>query len=250
MTTFKQFVSEKVSQTESDEHLLARVQKVLDVVGPLKEHPLVFRAFRHLTGENSVLLKVVNDREDFKAKSGDNKRQEELIKALGIKRPVFCNMVPSTGWSAHGTGYIFIPSKDYEIKWSPIVKDIGGMDIVGKDASKYGRVTKGNVSTWNYDKKRMVGDQFADTYLDGWPKEHTDNELIFDCDYYYLLDIKQFVTLFAGIENKDIVSKSPTRTGFSAIDIFNADKFKTNFKTYGDITKYLRSFPEYLKAKS
>ena len=235
-----EFIVEAVSRADDIDHLRKRVQAVVQLLEPIGDHPLVYREFRHTIGAETAVLKVSNtDRAEFTARSGSNAKQPEVLRALGITNPVFCTMqTPYTTQGFFGGANIFVPGANYRVVWSPVVKDLGGNDIVGPDSDRYGHQDLGGGVSRGPSPDRLVGAEFADTYKAGWPPEYTDNELIFDCDSYYLLNIKDFLRRFAGRQNRDIVNHR-TR--------INQEVFNAKFSTYGDIVWYLsNTLPKYL----
>ena len=240
-------IDELVKPATTIDHLLARAAKVVQILEPLAEHPVVYRSFNALEiyspagyAVANVLKKVVNDKPGANIKSGSNPKQLQVIQTLGITNPIFCTMTVPYLNSIHGKPNIFIPSANYTIHWSPVVKDLGGNDIVGSNASKYGSVDKGGGSYQSPDSNRQVGPEFAKTYQEGWPPSITANELIFDCESYYLLDIKRFLSDFPGDENKDIGQFGRGREGERGpLQNFNRELLAANFRTYGQIRNYL-----------
>ena len=235
----QEFLAEELVRANDLEHLRNRAKLIVRLVEPIAEHALVYREFATRMGD-TVLLKVTNtDRKEYRARSGSNPKQAQVLEALGIKNPVFCTMDPpySTG-GFFGGANIFVPGADYRVVWSPVVKDLGGNDIVGPDADKYGHRNLGGSVWQGPSAERQVGVEFVDTYKSGWPSGHTDNELIFDCKTYYLLNIKDFLRKFAGKKNRNIVS------GRDRID---REVFQAKFSSYGDIAWYLsNTLPSYL----
>ena len=235
----EEFIVEAVSRADDIDHLRKRVHAVVQLLKPIGDHPLVYREFKHNIGAETAVLKVSNDRKEFKARSGSNPKQSALLQALGITNPVFCTMqTPGATQGFFGGANIFVPGADYGIVWSPVVKDLGGNDVVGSDSDRYGHRDLGGGVSQGPTPDRQVGAEFANTYRSGWPPGYTDNELIFDCDSYYLLNIKDFLRRFAGRQNRDIVNHR-TR--------INQEVFNAKFSTYGDIVWYLsNTLPKYL----
>lgn len=234
-------INEIVTRAEDIDHLLKRAEKVVTLLEPLSKHPLVFREFAHKLKLETVLAKVVNDRGEYIARKGSNDKQPELLKALKISKPVFCTMETPWGVGLFGQPTIFVPPEEYRIVWSPIVEDMGGNRIAGDNHEKYGH-TKIDQYTWrNPTPDRMVGPEFANTYQEGWPNGRIKNELIFDCEYYYLLDISVFLKKFAGLKNRELLKTD----AFG--DKLNRELFNTKFKNYGDVIWYLKNtLPSYL----
>ena len=238
-----EFVVEAVSRADDIDHLRKRVKQVVQLLEPIADHPLVYREFRHNIGAETAVLKVSNtDRREFSARSGSNPKQPALLQALAIENPVFCTMnTPGATEGFFGGANIFVPGANYRVVWSPVVKDLGGNDVVGPDADRYGHQDLGNGVSQGPSPDRQVGAEFADTYKSGWPPEYTSNELIFDCKSYYLLNIKDFLRRFAGRQNRDIINP---RARYADI---NQEVFNAKFSTYGDIVWYLsNTLPKYL----
>ena len=233
-------LNDAVSRANDIEHLRNRVKLVVRLLEPIAKHPLVYREFRHTIGAETALLKVSNtDRKEFVARDGSNSKQAQVLQALGIKNPVFCTMrTPYTTQGFFGGANIFVPCADHRVVWSPVVKDLGGNDIVGPNADQYGHQDLGGGVSRGPSAERQVGPEFAKTYKEGWPPGHTDNELIFDCSSYYLLNIKDFLRRFAGNKNRDIVDPRAR---------IKKEVFNAKFSTYGDIVWYLsNTLPSYL----
>ena len=135
----EEFIVEAVSRADDIDHLRKRVHAVVQLLKPIGDHPLVYREFKHNIGAETAVLKVSNDRKEFKARSGSNPKQSALLQALGITNPVFCTMqTPGATQGFFGGANIFVPGADYGIVWSPVVKDLGGNDVVGSDSDRYG----------------------------------------------------------------------------------------------------------------
>jgi hypothetical protein len=229
---------EEVSSADTIDNLINWSLSLAKVVEPLSSYPLLFREFTHNIKQNTALIKVINDRGEYKARQGENELQPELLQELGIKYPVFCVFHSNGTQGVLGKSHIVIPL-NYNIFWSPIVEDLGGNRIVGKNKDNYGSISTGNVSTWDYDKKRMVGKEFASTYKEGWPDNKIKNELILDCKEYYMLNLRQLLTN---------LKFDPTKYKYTE-EVLNrrVPEFKGQITTYGDVVEYLtEDLPNYL----
>lgn len=233
-------LSEDISLTTTIEHLQERLNKVATLLVTIADKPILYRAFSYKENYNSLLIKVIDNRADYLARSGSNPKQPELLKAIGVKKPVFCTMVtPTGGWSAFGTDNIVIPPASYRIIWSPVVEDMGGNKIIGPNASKYGHEEIGKNMYKSPTGDRLVGAEFANTYVEGWPASFTKNEIILECDKYYLINLKKFISEFA--TKTDQFQDSRTKA-------FNQQMFNAKFTNYGDLANYLTSMmPKYLE---
>lgn len=236
-------LTEDISVTTTIEHLQERLHKVAALLAPIADKPLLYRAFSYKVNYNSLLIKVIDNRADYLARSGSNPKQPELLKAIGVKKPVFCTMVtPHGGWSAFGTDNIVIPPSNYRIVWSPVVEDMGGNKIIGPNASKYGHEEISKNMYKSPSGSRLVGAELADTYVEGWPPSVTKNEVILECEKYYLINLKKFISEFA--EKTDQFQNPRTKA-------FNQQMFNAKFTNYGDLATYLTTMmPKYLEAIS
>lgn len=244
-------IQELVTRADTIDHLVARAAKVASFIEPIADHPLLFREFRTGINYETLIAKVENvnaegPRSSKWVKKGSNNRQAEILDALGLENPVFCKMgIASSTRGFHGDVHIFVPPPGAKAVWSPVVKDLGGNDIVGPDKDKFGSIKdlKNPNTSISGGHERQVGADFAHTYKQGWPTQFTDHEIIFDCPFYYLLNIESFIKKFIGVKNRNIMpDRAPM---FKNLD---AELFNAKFKTYGDVAWYLtNTVPSYLK---
>jgi len=239
-------LNETVSFATEIQHLKLRANIVADLCEKLGTYPLIYRAF-NARGPKSPIIKVINDSAaKYVAKGGASGKMTEIFKKLNIQNPVFCTMeIPTTIFEFHGRARIFIPPANYKVFWSPVVIDLGGNHCSGEYAEKYGMVQTGKGSyELTYD--RRVGVELSHTYKEGLPKKYVENELIFDCEEYYLIDIGDFILRFAGKKAKDLIyypeRKIPgfDQTMPSIFEHLRQELFQKTFKNYQSLAWYIR----------
>ena len=227
----KEFLSELINRADDIEHFKNRIKVAAQLCERIGNHPLLFRAFKHRVSE-VLLLKVDNSDTQFAGiKGGMGKRgQDAILSLLDIKYPVFTQMTPHTDiFQFHGRAGIFIPVDDVTPYWSPRIVDLGGQKL--SDPSEEERLRMQNNTGAMVDE----AEKWAATYVHAWPTEFINNELIFDCNTYYQLDLEQFFTKFAGKENKTLIAKKDGP--FRKID----PKAFEKLKTYKDVAWYLNN---------
>jgi hypothetical protein len=235
----KEFLSEEVSRANEPGHFRNRIALAARLCTALGDRPLIFRAMSHkLTNTigGTLLAKVTHD--DIKnpqlRKAGRNRdAQDLLLQKLGIQHPTFTTLQPpDDAREFHGKAHIFIPLNDNPPWWSPRVKDLGGADIIDDNGQPYDGKQPNGSTLMNW----MVPyvDKYAATYKHEWPSEFTKNEIIFDADTYYLLEMESFLTKFAGKEFKSKIDVKSHRI-FKRIDASVWD----HVKTYTDVARFL-----------
>lgn len=236
-------LSEEISLTKDTAHLINRVKLTAELCKKLGDKPLLFRQFRHEEIGQKLIVKVINYGEINKIKGGINKdEQTKLLDALGVQKPIFCTLDAPGGLTGmHGMSNIVIPPDNFKLYYSDIVVDFGA-NIVKND---------------NYDQaeksKRITADKFAHTYKTNWPEKsflEKNHEIILDCDFYYLLDIKSFLIGYFGIEAKDmIIKRYDDRPELQVSTFANLNRllFSGKIKTYRDVSVYLAQIVEKIK---
>ena len=118
-----------------------------------------------------------------------------------------------------------VPIGTYKIYSSPQVKDLGS------------------------DKSYSIGPDFlhvvnmdpiADTYKEGWPSAGFPNEVILDCEQYYMINVGEFVKKYAGEKARQMYTRDPDKFSKIKNDI-NKELLTSRFKTYNDMAWYLRN---------
>ena len=135
------------------------------------------------------------------------------------------------------------PPAGAQAYWSPEIQDLGGQRLKGGAALGHTDLGGGRSQT-SIGVMEPEAEKWASSYVKGWPTQFTDHELIFDCDFYYLLNLKSFISKFVGVKNRDIIQTVKGQSLFTKID---QDLFNAKFKNYGSIAWYLRNtVPSYL----
>ena len=200
---------ELTSRANDFEHFKNRIKLAARLCQSMGKHPLIYRAFRPADNRETLLLKVQNqegEKNRFLTKTGVGRRgQDAILSALGIKNPTFTTMAPPySPLEFHGYSHIFIPIGDHTPWWSWTVKDLGGQDVVDNDGNDL-KIDRGEGNTITTGVMLDDAEKWASTYQHAWPAEFTRNELIFDCEAYYLLNIESLFNRFAGKEYKEYI---------------------------------------------
>lgn len=231
-------IDELVTRATTTDHLINRLNVAARLCDELGDAPLMFREFRTGMNYETVLAKVIN-RNDTESrtlqhvKGGVGKNgQIAILTKLGIENPVFTKMSPPDNtFGFHGDPHIFIPPPNTRAMWSPEIQDLGGQRLSG--GKEIGRTLDGSLVTGVMAKG---ADEWVKTYVEGVPEQFTDHEVIFDCEYYYLLNIQSFLHRFSGRDNKFSLTSS---AGFyKKID---PEVWSKRVRTYTDVANFLRN---------
>ena len=233
-----EFLSELVTRADTTEHLIKRLNYAADLCDQMGDVPLLVRDFKTGLGKETVLAKVINktekegSRRPKHVKGGVGKDgQTAILEKLGIENPVFTKMdLPDNTFAFHGDPHIFIPPPGSSVYWSPKIVDLGGQRIAGESETKSELRTAISVG-W----MAKEADKWAATYQNEMPQSHTNNEIIWDCEYYYLLNIKSFLDRFSGKANK--MSMIDSGMGAKKID---PSVWAERVRSYSDVANFLR----------
>jgi hypothetical protein len=165
-----------------EEQIIPWIEEIRDLMKPLLSKSLIWRGFKRGSGWQPV-FKVKNDRREFLYRAGSldqvSAAQKEdgskLLRGLKIHRPVFTTM--DNQQSVFGELYVFVPPKNYKAVWSPKVKDITIEKVEN-----------------NLD--------LLPTYHVGIPDSKIEQEIIFDCEEYFMVDYQRIIHFYAGKEWK------------------------------------------------
>jgi hypothetical protein len=178
-------ITELIVNSKNIDHLSKRIKYASILCKSLGSVPLVYRGFQNNSPSKEILVKVTNIEDDGSVRARKNVKslgsgiiQHKILSGLNLTSPVFASM-STHRTSAHGHQYIFIPAPNSPVYWSPNVADLGLGQVNISDTTTY--------PSKNAELKGRV-QLILSTYIQEWPKEFTPNELIFDCEYYYLLD--------------------------------------------------------------
>jgi len=225
----QEFVTELVGTVGSQDHLINRINKVADVCATMGDKPLLYRMLRGTatSGRYSLIQKVTpRGIRDEKLLGSGNDVQPHVLNKLGIEHPVFAKMDPHPGTSGKfGANFFMIPIGGYKIYSSTQVKDLGSDTsyAIGPD---FMHVAK--------------NEPIVDTYKEGWPSAGFPNEVILDCEQYYMILIGEFVKKYAGEKARQMYTRDTNRFTKMKYDI-NKELLTSRFKTYNDMAWYLRN---------
>lgn len=236
-------LSELVTRAETTDHLIKRLNYAADLCEEMGDVPLLVREFKTGLRSETVLAKVINrtdkegDRSPKYVKGGVGREgQVAILEKLGIRNPVFTKMdLPNETFAFHGDPHIFIPPPGSQAYWSPNVVDLGGQRVIRKDSGvedDEGRTADGGIIVGHMAKN---ADKWASTYRNEMPTEYMRNEIIWDCEFYYLLNIESFLNRFSGKKNKMSLT-----TGFIGKKKIDPSVWAERVRTYTDIANFLR----------
>jgi hypothetical protein len=233
----EEFVTELVTGVENEQHLINRVNKVADICATMGDRPLLYREVRNtrgLYGDKSLIIKATpRGMRDEKLLGSGNLVQGHVLNKLGIEHPVFSTMDPHPGTQGKfGANYFMVPIGEYKVYSSTQVKDLGS------DNSYYDKSRKMFAPASDEEAKRF--DAVADTYKEGWPSAGFPNEVILDCEQYYLILVGEFVKKYAGEKARQMYTREKNPILRIRNDI-NKELLTSRFKTYDDMAWYLRN---------
>jgi hypothetical protein len=235
-------INEVVTRAETIAELRIRTEQVAALCDTMSDIPLLFREFSTYIKYETLIARVDNFTADggrarkYVKRGSSGIAQESILDLLGIENPVFVTMSPPVSiYGFHGDSHIFIPTPGSHVVWSPEIADLGGQQLRNGVSLGHKDLGGGMIrNTPGVMEKNMM--RWASTYKTGYPDNFTTHELIFDCKYYYLVNIKSLLSKFAGKENQSMIS-------ISKIDPL----FSMKFKNYGALAWYLRNtVPKYL----
>jgi hypothetical protein len=232
----QEFVTELVSTVGSPEHLINRINKVADICATMGDRPLLYRMLRGTsTGGRYSLIQKVTPRgmRDEKLLGSGNLVQPHVLNKLGIEHAVFATMDPHPGTQGKfGANFFMVPIGAYKIYSSPQIKDLGSDNSYNdKDRKMFAPASDEEVAKF---------DAVADTYKEGWPGAGFPNEVILDCEQYYLINVGEFVKKYAGEKARQMYTRDPDQFAKIKNDI-NKELLTSRFKTYNDMAWYLRN---------
>ena len=234
----QEFVTELVTGTSNKEHLINRANKVADICATMGDKPLLYRQVRNtrgMYGDKALIIKATprSIYKDEKLLGTGNAVQPHVLNKLDIEHPVFSTMDPHPGTQGKfGANYFMVPIGEYKIYSSPKVKDLGSDDSYNdKDRKLFAPVSDEEVAKF---------DAVADTYKEGWPSADFPNEVILDCEQYYMINVGEFVKKYTGFDGKAIYTRDETSVTKMRNDI-NKELLTSRFKTYNDMAWYLRN---------
>ena len=225
----QEFVTELVGTVGSPEHLINRINKVADICATMGDKPLLYRMLRgtSTSGRYSLIQKVTpRGIRDEKLLGSGNAVQPHVLNKLDIEHAVFATMDPHPGTQGKfGANFFMVPIGAYKIYSSSQVKDLGSNTsyAIGPE---FMHVAKNEL--------------IIDTYKEGWPSAGFPNEVILDCEQYYMINVGEFVKKYAGEKARQMYTRDPDKFNKMKYDI-NKELLTSRFKTYNDMAWYLRN---------
>ena len=157
---------------------------------------------------------------------GSGDRQNHVLNKLDIEHAVFATMDPHPGTQGKfGANFFMVPIGAYKIYSSSQVKDLGSNTsyAIGPE---FMHVAKNEL--------------IIDTYKEGWPSAGFPNEVILDCEQYYMINVGEFVKKYAGEKARQMYTRDTDQFSKIKNDI-NKELLTSRFKTYNDMAWYLRN---------
>jgi hypothetical protein len=227
----QEFVTELVTGPENKFHLINRVNKVADICATMGDKPLLYRQVRNtrgLYGDKTLIIKATprSIYKDEKLLGTGNAVQPYLLNKLGVEHAVFATMDPHPGTQGKfGANYFMVPIGEYKVYSSSQVKDLGSNTSYSIGPAFLHVVNMNPI---------------ADTYKEGWPSAGFPNEVILDCEQYYLINVGEFVKKYTGEKARQMYTRDDTSINKIKNDI-NKELLTSRFKTYNDMAWYLRN---------
>ena len=236
-------LSELVTRAETTDHLINRLNVAADLCDAMGNVPLLVREFKTGISRETVLAKVINktekegNRRPQYVKGGVGREgQIAILDKLGIDNPVFTKMdLPNETFAFHGDPHIFIAPPGAQAYWSPNVVDLGGQRVIRKGTNIEDDEGKTDDGATIVGAMAKNSDKWAATYRNEMPTERTRNEIIWDCEYYYLLNIESFLNRFSGRKNKMSLT-----AGFIGKKKIDPSVWAERVRTYDDVANFLR----------
>jgi hypothetical protein len=231
----QEFVTELVSGPENQEHLINRANKVADICATMGDRPLLYREVRTrgMYGDKALIIKATpRGVRDEKLLGSGNLMQPVVLNKLGIEHVVFATMDPHPGTQGKfGANYFMVPIGAYKVYSSPQVKDLGSdTSYNDKDRKMFAPPSDEEVAKF---------DAVADTYKEGWPSAGFPNEVILDCEQYYMINVGEFVKKYSGEKARQMYTRD--NTVMKIKNDINKELLTSRFKTYNDMAWYLRN---------
>ena len=232
----QEFVTELVGTVSSMDHLINRVNKVAEICATMGDRPLLYRMLRNtgMYGDKALIIKATpRGIRDEKLLGTGNAVQPHVLSKLDVEHAVFATMDPHPGTQGKfGANFFMVPIGAYKIYSSPQVKDLGSNTSYNdKDRKIFAPVS---------DEETKKFDAVADTYKEGWPSAGFPNEVILDCEQYYMILVGEFVKKYTGEKSRQMYTRDETSVNKIKNDI-NKELLTSRFKTYNDMAWYLRN---------
>lgn len=218
---------------------LANISSYLDMFG---ENYLLYKTFSTGILRDARPLTKVNNvtHTPKKITTASNKFQELVLNKLEIKNPVFCNLTPPKNTKGStdsymqtkflGSPYILIPPREYEMFWSPFIYDLGAFYINAPTPRPGNDIL---------DPEKI--EDYVDSYQKGWPTQSfesfTENEIILDARYYYILNIESIISII----DKEMIAD------YGHIDM---EKYLGSLTTYRDLSEFIKNNIKKIKTQS
>lgn len=245
-------ITEKVTFVNDTDHAIERVKVAAEMCNQLGNTPILYRMFRggesRGRGATNLMIKVNNEGGERKGvKGNDSFFQYKIFNGLGVQHPTQALVnTPGNISGFHGTNFIMIPGGKFKAYWNPEIRDLGSFEGYNdkykpRDTGRGGRTTL--VRPEDYDGSEEVNRAVAG-YKQGIPSQNEWNgEVIVDTSFYYMLNLHEFLSKYAGKKTQELVKGKPGDARSRALDReygnVKKDLLQAKFKTYRDVGWYL-----------
>ena len=220
-------ITEKVIFVNDTDHAIERVKVAAEMCNQLGNTPILYRMFQggesRGRGAANLMIKVNNEGGERKGVKGNHSFfQYKIFNGLGVQHPTQALVnTPKNISGFHGTNFIMIPGGKFKAYWNPEIPDLGGFE--GYD-EKYKTKHDGKggsraiVRPDDYDASEEVNRALAG-YKQGIPSQSEWNgEVIVDTPFYYMLNLHEFLSKYAGKKTQELVKGRPGDARARALD--------------------------------
>lgn len=238
-------VVEDVKFVNDTDHAIERVKVAAEMCNELGNTPILYRMFKggESSGRGAKNLMIKVDNTGRKGVKGNtNIFQKQIFDALQISNPTQALVsAPDNITGFHGTNFIMIPSSDFKAYWNPEIPDLGS--FYGYKPEYQKKDGKSRERPLDYDVTEEVERAVAG-YKQGVPgASEWDGEIIVDTAFYYMLNLHEFLSKYAGKKSQELVRGRPGDARARALDkeygAVKKDLLQAKFNTYRDLGWYL-----------
>lgn len=244
-------ITEKVTFTNDTDHAIERVKVAAEMCNKLGNTPILYRMFqggesRNSRGAVNLMIKINNEGGERKGVKGNSSFfQQKIFNGLGVQHPTQALVTTPDNISGfHGTNFIMIPGGKFKAYWNPEIPDLGSFEGYNdkykpKDLGGGARTTLSRPT--DYDASEEVNRALAG-YKQGIPSQSEwDGEVIVDTPFYYMLNLQEFLSKYAGKKSKELINLPSDRRAMRDPEYgkIKQELLQARFKTYKDVAWYL-----------
>ena len=243
-------ITEKVTFINDTDHAIERVKVAAEMCNKLGNTPILYRMFEggesRSRGATNLMIKVNNEGGERKGVKGNHSFfQQKIFDGLGVQHPTQALVTTPDNISGfHGTNFIMIPGGKFKAYWNPEILDLGSFEGYNdkykpKDLGGGARTTLSRPT--DYDASEEVNRALAG-YKQGIPSQSEwDGEVIVDTPFYYMLNLQEFLSKYAGKKSKELINLPSDRRAMRDPEYgkIKQELLQARFKTYKDVAWYL-----------